>query len=139
MSTWNIHRWDDIGFVALSRGEFNFRVYQINGWDDGAPNFDTPEGEPTGDFGEAEVFCHGSIRFDGCLNMNFPQDSHIVHLCGRTNAVHLGRLMSRLYDLAAARHESTDCSLTAERLPHWPDCAIEKTESRTTELRDDES
>lgn len=59
------------------------------------------------DFDSSETFLSGSIKWDGCSNWNFHTDQCMRHFCGRDDATSIGRLMTRLYEIAA------------ERVPHY--------------------
>lgn len=56
----------------------------------------------TEDVADAQVFLRGSIKWDGCCNIRFDeQDEHMLHFCGRGDAARVGKLIDRLYDIAA--------------------------------------
>jgi hypothetical protein len=82
--------------------------------DTGQPQFekidDTVCGIPTPDPSEAQVFMSGSVKWDGCSNWWFDeQDTGVmIHFCGRDAATAVGRVMHKMYDLAAARMPKFD-------------------------------
>ena len=102
-------RWDDIGYVAriiLSKEKHyvSFKVCRINGWhtDDGRPDFDTPEDQPTDNFEKAETFLEGTVKWDGCSNFEFSaQKNAMLHCCSKDDVVAIGTLLGRIYDCAA--------------------------------------
>lgn len=50
---------------------------------------------------EAQVYLHGSLKWDGCCNLYFDQqDKVMLHFCGKKEAENIGVLLGRLYDLA---------------------------------------
>jgi hypothetical protein len=70
--------------------------------------FDEWTADPTA----ADVFLSGSIKWDGCSNWNFDaQQDCMLHFCGVKQASGIGRLMARMYDIAAAEIESFDREL----------------------------
>jgi hypothetical protein len=58
----------------------------------------TSSDDGVADYREAQPFLEGSIRFDGCSNLYFPDDCY--HFCGRRSAARVGQLLDLLYDLA---------------------------------------
>ena len=59
---------------------------------------------------EAQVFLSGSIKWDGCSNLRFDEQDHVMlHFCSRDEAVAVGTLLGRLYDMAK------------ELIPNWMD------------------
>lgn len=72
------------------------RLYNRNNW--------RSLPDPVDDLAEAEVFCEGWVKWDGCINYKLTHagDSY-AHACGRKDASKLGRMMDHLYDLAAER------------------------------------
>jgi hypothetical protein len=87
-----------------------FVCYECTGLDKGASGeFDIPiyerqgtnhHPDPVTDIAEAQVFLKGSIKWDGCANLDCFDDGYI-HLCGRRDAAQIGKLINQLYDLAA--------------------------------------
>lgn len=61
----------------------------------------------------AEAFWQGSIKWDGCSNWNLMTDGVMAHFCGREDAMSIGPLMGRLYDLAATHLTTWDSELAA--------------------------
>lgn len=50
----------------------------------------------------AQPFVHGYVRWDGCSNWHFDeQDSIMLHFCSKDEAGNIGRLLERLYEIAA--------------------------------------
>lgn len=60
---------------------------------------------------EAEAFISGYIKWDGCMNFRFCQqsDNLLLHVCGQEETDKISPLFARLYKLAA------------EHLPTWLD------------------
>jgi hypothetical protein len=89
----------------------DFKVFEVVGADGrtDAPLFGKKEssGNPaadrhTLDRSEAEVFLHGHVKWDGCSNLHFDeQDRVMLHFCSKQQAGDIGRLLERLYDIAA--------------------------------------
>lgn len=51
---------------------------------------------------EAEVFCTGSIKWDGCSNIHYPAiEKCAQHLCGRDCWVKFSTLILRIFDTLA--------------------------------------
>ena len=105
---------DDIGFVVVTDPQprpksyvMHFKAFKVNGRDTGtdSPSFDTPDGKDTDKLAEADVFCEGFIRFDGCMNFRFQaQDHGMLHCCGVEEAKKIGLLFDRLYQIAEEHH-----------------------------------
>lgn len=58
--------------------------------------------EPTTDLSQAEVYLSGSVKWDGCSNLTFGDDSnYALHFCGKKEAIeNTGNLIANVYDLA---------------------------------------
>jgi hypothetical protein len=83
-----------LGFEADSKGEYTIPLYERD--EDG------PSPEAISDFAQAAVYLSGSIKWDGCANLQFDeQERCMLHFCGREDARKVGKLIDRLYDLAA--------------------------------------
>ena len=114
--------WEDIEFfVAAKRAApiesvsyaVEFSLYEVVGWagDTGFrrpgaalfPKKDTLDAnDPTDDAALSEPYLHGFVKWDGCSDWHFDaQDELMLHFCGKRQAMRLGTLMERLYDLAA--------------------------------------
>lgn len=66
----------------------------------------TLDGTP--DPAQAATFLRGSIKWDGCSNLRFDgQDETMLHFCGADHAAGVGRLLQRMYEIAA------------ETIPRW--------------------
>jgi hypothetical protein len=68
------------------------RVFLRKGW--------TSFHEETTNLDEAEVFVEGSIKWDGCSNLTHGVDGRCIHSCSREEAMKIGALIGRLYDIA---------------------------------------
>lgn len=53
----------------------------------------------SGQESELDLFLEGSIKYDGYSNWDFKDSMVLVHFCGRQEAVSIGRLIDRLYDI----------------------------------------
>lgn len=108
-----IRVWKDIDFTVQMRREdeeswVDFTVYAIEGGlleEDGGNVWYEQEGSMTGEMTEdlstSSIYLSGNIKWDGCSNMTFnEQDRCMLHFCGRQNAMYIGDLLGRLYDLA---------------------------------------
>jgi len=129
--------WKDIGYCCVAEAYeywmdlkiYEFYLYKDPGeeeWDGIAPLAAglAPSGyafnhtqyncspDPVKKIDEAQVFLHGSIKWDGCSNLHFDeQDNVCLHFCGREEATNIGVLFDRLYDLAAKMIPSWTSSL----------------------------
>lgn len=87
----------------------DFKVYDVVGWTVDKPPqplYDRGNGEifgvPVQFPGEAQIFCHGRIKWDGCCDLYFDeQDVVMLHGCCRRDMTRLGALMDVLYTTAA--------------------------------------
>lgn len=83
----------------------DFKIYEITGFTENKKThvFDVPTygKQFAASHDGATPFWEGAIRWDGCSNWDFKTDECMAHFCGRKNATSIGRLMDRLYDLAA--------------------------------------
>ena len=54
--------------------------------------------DPVQHIEDAEVFLHGSVKWDGCSNWYFDeQDRIMLHFCGEEHGAEIGELFKRLY------------------------------------------
>ena len=110
---WEERRYDDLKLHARVRvcggTSVDYEVRELSFCDDG-------DGEPlkfnctsaTGGSGvttyieAADVYLHGSLRFDGCSHNHFgdPNRRGYIHGCQREHLTRLGPLFDRLYDWA---------------------------------------
>lgn len=106
-----IHPWVDIGYAASvtpTPGCDGFvvdvRVVEILGeLADGSFLFcgENNAANPAESFEAAPTYLSGSIKWDGCSNLQFDeQESCMLHFCSRKGASNVGVLLERLYDLA---------------------------------------
>lgn len=103
--------WHDISFaVEMTKQEawVELKVYEISGWIEGDtnkpiyPEKDSNGSEQVETLDAAAVYLSGSIKWDGCSNLNFDeQDRVMLHFCSKTSATNIGVLLGRLYELAA--------------------------------------
>jgi hypothetical protein len=113
--------WDDLSYVVRWWGSdyhIDFDVLYINGRDatehvNGAVTPVQTEGLPDGLFVElrdalngtdtadtlddAEVYVHGTIKWDGCSHLSFPSTATcMMHLCGLKSWLDFANLIARL-------------------------------------------
>lgn len=71
--------------------------------------FDDATNEMTLKPEEADVFLAGFIKWDGCSDWEFPtQETCMLHFCGIDQATSIGRLMNRMYEIAAEQMPKFD-------------------------------
>jgi hypothetical protein len=88
----------------------SFTVYRVCGWKlDGSPDgFAGPDDAFVDTVEDAEVYMHGSVKWDGCSNWHIDdQDECMLHFCSREELADIGRAMQLCWDW------------TAELLPTW--------------------
>lgn len=88
----------------------DFKVYDMVAWADDAPAWSGGGGffNPVDTLEEADVYLHGSVKWDGCSNWAFDeQDRVMLHGCSRENVQRFGDVLARCWDW------------TAELLPNW--------------------
>ena len=54
----------------------------------------------TTDPNQAEWLVRGSIKWDGCSDLEFNSEDCAIHLCGPTDAIEIGVLLGRVYEMA---------------------------------------
>lgn len=101
--------WKDIAYAVVAELGDNklyikVKVLNIFGYDENNAVFyrlqDSTSPVPTEDIEKAEVFLQGSIKWDGCSNLQFKDGDCLLHFCDKKDAMNVGVLMGRLYDLA---------------------------------------
>lgn len=112
----------DLWFTVVAEpGEYSvdYTVYDIVGFLEGETQdvYDQPvwaKSTATGNTGEtdtldqAEVYLHGSVKWDGCSNWYFDeQDRGMLHACQRVDLQRFGDAMALCWDW------------TAELCPRW--------------------
>jgi hypothetical protein len=50
---------------------------------------------------QSQIYISGAVKSDGCSNMTLNQDGCAQHFCDKREAVRLGELLGRIYDIAA--------------------------------------
>lgn len=92
----------------------NIEAFRVVGevHSEGGVEFDPPRKEyerkgatnsmdTTPNLDEAQRVIEGSIKWDGCSNLNFfPDEKGYVHFCGKNGAVVMGNLLAAMYDEA---------------------------------------
>lgn len=97
--------------VEATVGEYSvgFHIFKIEAYEgltqDDSPLYDKKEqefsGDHTSDITEAEVFCHGNVKWDGCSNWYFDsQDDCYLHGCEREHLVNIGLILAACWDMA---------------------------------------
>lgn len=99
----------------------DFDVYEIVAHSESEPGkFDVPEYQEIDavsnlpgvkDLSKAEKFWHGSIKWDGCSNWDFNTESCMAHFCGKEDAMMIGKLMGRMYEITAEKLPTYDKSV----------------------------
>jgi hypothetical protein len=114
-----LKEFKDINFVVLAEVEaeykhsVDYKIYEIVGEHvcDGQLVFNTAgsdTNEPTDDITTAEIFAHGSVRWDGCSNWEFDiQKDCMIHACSRADLENIGHVLARCWDM------------TKELCPNW--------------------
>lgn len=110
MSVTEIQRrdWEDIGFTAVAHavGEYHvhYTVYAIEGVEENGTVLLHRAGadswpDPVSSLGEAEIYLHGEVKWDGCSNWHFDeQDRLMLHGCSRKDLMNIGEVMARCWD-----------------------------------------
>lgn len=104
--------WDDIHYAAIitpvNDAVVDFKVYEVVGWgaDPSYRLFPIPLQESseqtTREISEAALFYEGSIKWDGCSSVCFPEQEHcMLHFCGFSSHQRFAELNKRLYEIAA--------------------------------------
>ena len=102
------HHWLDIGYscrlkVYEYRADFDLFSVVIEAGENGHQY--TEKGavnnlEMTTDLDEAEVFAHGSMKWDGCADFTIGEPDCALHTCDREPLVNIGVALARVWDLA---------------------------------------
>jgi len=84
----------------------NFKVYEITGHQRGSTDkFDVPvyealdaksSDDETLDINKANIFMHGTIKWDGCSHLNFGQEGYL-HICGNRQIKLLKDIIDTVY------------------------------------------
>lgn len=108
----HVRHFHDLKFTAVAmnfEGYVEFAVYDIEGYlnDDQAkpcwPRMGAKSSpDSVEDLGEADIYLHGSVKWDGCSNWYFnEQDRVMLHGCSREDIQRFGDVMGRCWDWAA--------------------------------------
>ncbi|CAB3754323.1 hypothetical protein LMG29542_02315 [Paraburkholderia humisilvae] len=88
----HVKHFQDLAFTVVAevyRGYVNFTLYNIQGWAEGDTTgiFDVPKWcpadtgtscvEPT-QLQDAEIYLHGSVKWDGCSNWHFDEQDRVM-------------------------------------------------------------
>ena len=111
--------FEDIEFVVLAELEpqyqcsVDYTIYEILGWTVGGEGLlfqkaGCDSTEPIEDIAQAEIFAHGSVKWDGCSNWEFDiQKDCMIHACDRDRLERIGTILVRCWEM------------TAELCPKW--------------------
>jgi hypothetical protein len=112
-----IEHWDDIMYGATFDAHehyVNVRAFTIYKMSDGSYEYQDAEAHsspsPVADIDKAETFVRGSIKWDGCSNLEFNDDEVMLHFCSKEGAMNVGVLLGRLYDVAREMMPGADWS-----------------------------
>ena len=107
----NIRHFRDIEFTvraAVHDGYVEYQVYEINGYagiDENSipywPRTGFKSGHDLTDkLDEAELYLHGSVKWDGCSNWSFDEQDRgvMLHGCSRRRLLAHGEIMARCWD-----------------------------------------
>lgn len=92
-----------------------FEVYQIQGVCEDGQVLWIKKGavslpDPVESIDDAEIFLHGSIKWDGCSNWHFDeQDRIMIHGCSVDDMTNVGVLFERM------------CAIAKNTIPSWLD------------------
>lgn len=95
--------------IHYTPGDYHmeFTAFEIIGkYEDGKPLFHKANYQDGGDMvesaSEAQPYFSGSIKWDGCANVQFDeQESCMLHFCGLKDALKIANMIKAVYDLAA--------------------------------------
>lgn len=94
--------------VTVLAGEhaMRLRCYYVTNSGDPIPEYEIKGGmsgtDVTTNIDDARLYLSGHVRWDGCSNLRFDEQDHVnLHFCGRSHAAQVGKLLDRLYDIAA--------------------------------------
>lgn len=97
---------EDIGYAirATINGTYavDYEIYELLGKDDGHFLYNhkgSPCYNPDEPFKEADVYCHGFVKWDGCSNWHWDeQDDCMLHGCSKQDLLNLGIVLARCWD-----------------------------------------
>ena len=108
--------FDDIGYAAKVTNQeshrIEFVVYEIEGVTDKGQRLfhkkDSPTNpDPVETMDEADVYLHGSVKWDGCSNWYFDEQNRVMlHGCSREDLTNLGEVMAKCWDYVKDNLES---------------------------------
>lgn len=82
---------DFIAHEVVGIGADGKRLFEVRGGEG-----DWIAGEPTE---ECEVFVSGTVKWDGCVNFDFPSvEDCMIHRCDRRGMESIGALLLEVYD-----------------------------------------
>lgn len=103
----NTRHFEELGFTVIAKPfshHVEYKVFQIQGIgiNPSTYYYNDSEDNPTESIEQAEVFAHGSVKWDGCSNWHFDeQDRVMIHGCCKEHLINLGLILSACWDWTA--------------------------------------
>lgn len=97
----------DLGYTVIAEARemaVEYEIYEIAGiYADGQATYflkGDPGFEPVDAIEQAQLFAHGSVKWDGCSNWYFDeQDEVMLHGCDRGYLTGIGEILATCWDL----------------------------------------
>lgn len=117
----HVFAWDDLEFTCRLRAyeyHADFELFEQMSLPGEKPTEYTRRGanftgDTVTDLDKAELFADGGVKWDGCANFMFNQDSQgsptNLHTCSRKALMNVGLVLARVWDEAAKLVPKTDC------------------------------
>jgi hypothetical protein len=110
-----IKHYKELNFTVVATPDthhVNFKVYDITGWEQSSDSklWDVPcwGTDFSSTLDQAEVYLHGSVKWDGCSNWHFDEQERVMlHGCERQQITRYGEVLGLCWDW------------TAELCPNW--------------------
>ena len=108
---------EDINYVIkavnVASHYVEYEIYELLGITEGGAVLyklqDSPTCVPTQDIKEAALYCHGSVKWDGCSNWYWDeQDDCMLHGCTQQDLLNLGIVLTRCWEWTAELLENFD-------------------------------
>lgn len=107
---------EDINYVIkavhISSHYVEYEIYALDGVDEGKPLYHKKDDEgwnPQYDIEKAALYCHGSVKWDGCSDWHFDeQDDCMLHGCSQQDLLNLGIVLARCWDWTAELLDNFD-------------------------------
>lgn len=112
---------DELEFLIVAQPQSHFcdfKCYKVIATTDEGPIYLRKDYDDSHDVvttrDEAQIYLQGHISWDGCADLRFDeQDNVMLHFCGLEHAKQVGKLLERLYAIAAEVIPSWDKELAA--------------------------